>query len=191
MRPAGPDRGAVTLPVMTLPNTITAARVALVPVFLIFAYGDSTSSAVAAFIVFGIASASDSLDGYIARRREADSQLGQFLDPLADKLLVGAALVALVDTRDFPLWAALVIGAREVVVQILRTRIVRGGGTLPASRAAKLKTTIQIGMVAWWLLPWDAISWPHWAWLGAALASTLWSGGEYIVKAERPKEAVR
>jgi CDP-diacylglycerol---glycerol-3-phosphate 3-phosphatidyltransferase len=176
---------------MNLPNAVTAGRIALVPLFLVFAYGHSAASAVAAFVVFGIASASDSLDGYLARRHEADSRLGQFLDPLADKLLVGAALVALVDTREFPLWAALVIGAREIAVQILRTSIVRGGGSLPASRAAKLKTTIQIGMVAWWLLPWEQVTWSHWAWLAAALASTLWSGAEYLVRAERVKEGAR
>lgn len=178
-------------PGVNLPNTITGARIALVPVFLFFAYGDTTAAAVVAFVVFGIASASDSLDGYLARRHETDSRLGQFLDPLADKLLVGAALVALVDTRAFPLWAALVIGAREIAVQILRTTIVRGGGSLPASPAAKLKTAVQIGMVAWWLLPWGDRSWIHWGWLIAAVITTLWSGAEYVVRAERVKEAAR
>ncbi|MEA2499289.1 MAG: CDP-diacylglycerol---glycerol-3-phosphate 3-phosphatidyltransferase, partial [Actinomycetota bacterium] len=140
---------------MNLPNAITISRIALVPVFLVLAYRDSTEAAVAAFAVFLIASLSDSLDGYLARKNNTISRLGQFLDPLADKLLVGAALVVLVDTRDFPLWAALVIGFREVAVQILRTSIVSGGGTLPASKVAKAKTVVQISMVCWWLLPWE------------------------------------
>jgi CDP-diacylglycerol--glycerol-3-phosphate 3-phosphatidyltransferase len=174
---------------MNLPNWITVARIGLVPVFLVLAYGDSGSAAVGAFATFAVASISDSLDGYLARRGDLVSRLGQFLDPLADKLLVGAALIALVSTRDFPVWAALVIAAREVAVQWLRTRIVRGGGALPASRAAKLKTLIQVGMVSWWLLPWDARNAGHWLWVGAALVWTMWSGAEYFLhRAE--KEAV-
>jgi len=174
---------------MNLPNWITVGRIALVPVFLILAYGDSGSAAVGAFATFTVASISDSLDGYLARRGDLVSRLGQFLDPLADKLLVGAALVALVATRDFPLWAALIIATREVAVQWLRTQIVHRGGALPASRAAKLKTVIQVGMVSWWLLPWDARNAGHWLWVAAALAWTMWSGAEYFLHRSE-KEAV-
>lgn len=173
---------------MNLPNWITVVRIALVPAFLFLGYGDSTGSSVLALVVFGVASASDSLDGYLARRNETATRLGAFLDPLADKLLVGAALVVLVDARSFPLWAALTIALREIVVQVLRTRIVSRGGSLPASRTAKLKTVTQIGMVSWWLVPWDSINVGHRLWLGAAVATTLWSGTEYFLKTERPKE---
>jgi CDP-diacylglycerol---glycerol-3-phosphate 3-phosphatidyltransferase len=144
---------------------------------------------VASFAVFVVASLSDSLDGYLARRDGTSTRAGEFLDPLADKLLVGAALVVLVDLRDFPLWAALVIGAREVAVQVLRVSIVRDGGTLPASRVAKTKTAVQIGMVGWWLLPWETSS-AHWLWLVAALLTTLWSGAEYFVRYRQTKEKV-
>lgn len=174
---------------MNLPNSITLARIALVPVFLVVAYGDSTASAVIAFTTFLVASVSDFVDGYLARKHQAVSRTGQFLDPLADKLLVGAALIVLVATRAFPLWAALVIAAREIAVQILRTRIVASGATLPASTAAKAKTFIQIGMVSWWLLPFD-VSVMHWLSLAAALAATLWSGAEYFFYA-RVREVVR
>jgi CDP-diacylglycerol--glycerol-3-phosphate 3-phosphatidyltransferase len=174
---------------MNLPNAITVGRILLVPVFLVLAYGSSDATAVGAFAVFFVASASDSLDGYLARKHQLVSRAGEFLDPLADKLLIGAALVVLVDTRDFPLWAALLIAAREVAVQILRTRIVSGGGTLPASPMGKSKTALQIAMVCWWLLPWSTNA-GHWLLLGAALLTTLWSGTDYFVKHEARIEGV-
>ena len=173
---------------MNLPNWITVARIAVVPVLLILGYGDSDAAALGALAVFVAASLSDSVDGYIARRYATVSRAGEFLDPLADKLLVGAALVVLVDNRLFPLWAALIIAARELGVQLLRIQIVRGGGTLPASKAAKAKTVLQICMVSWWLLPFDSIGLLHWAWLAAALATTAWSGLEYFVKAQKVTE---
>lgn len=170
---------------MNLPNAITVARIALVPVFVIFAYSETTSGAVTAFVLFLVASLSDFVDGYLARRSGVVTGIGEFLDPLADKLLVGAALWTLVDARGFPLWAALVIAAREVVIQILRIRVVNSGGRLPASRLAKLKTVFQIVMVCWWLLPWDEVSAVHWVLLAAALSVTVFSGIEYFVNHRR------
>ncbi len=174
---------------MNLPNWVTVARIALVPLFVFLAYGETSGQAFGAFLVFGVASGSDSLDGYLARSRGQISALGQFLDPLADKLLVGAALFVLVDTRDFPLWAALLIAVREVAVQVLRTRIVRAGGTLPASAFAKFKTFTQLVMVCWWLLPWDGRNAGHWVTLGVAVAWTLGSGFEYFRDARKPMDA--
>ena len=176
---------------MNLPNWITVGRVVLIPVFLVLSYGDSTASAVGAFAVFLVASLSDFVDGYLARRSGIVSKFGEFMDPLADKLLVGAALFVLVDTRDFPLWAALLIAAREVAVQILRTRIVSGGGRLPASSLGKLKTVSQIAMTGWWLLPWNDINVGHWMLLGAALIITVWSGAQYFFDGNREKELAR
>lgn len=176
---------------MNVPNSITVVRVFLVPVFVALSYKNSEAAAVWAFVVFIVASLSDFLDGYLARRNGTESRLGQFLDPLADKLLVGAALVVLVDTRAFPLWAALVIAVREVAVQLLRINIVQRGGTLPASSAAKLKTMLQIVMVGWWLLPWADDNFVHWALLAGVLVTTLWSGYDYFAQAQRVKEQAR
>lgn len=173
---------------MTLPNWITAARIATIPIFLVLSYMGSDAAAVWAFALFVAASASDLVDGYIARRDATESRTGKFLDPLADKLLVAAALVVLVTARAFPLWAALVIGVREVAVQILRIRIVRSGGDLPASPAAKAKTMLQILMVGWWLLPFE-VSLVHWGLLAAALVATVWSGLEYF-QVTKQREAV-
>lgn len=175
---------------MNLPNAITLARIALVPVFLVFAWAEGTGAAVGAFLVFLVASLSDSLDGYLARKHGTISRAGQFLDPLADKLLVGAALVVLVATRDFPLWAALVIAFRELAVQILRIQIVRGGGDLPASPVAKWKTVVQITMVCWWVLPWADHNLGHWVLLAGTLVVTVWSGTEYFFKAQLDPEEV-
>jgi CDP-diacylglycerol--glycerol-3-phosphate 3-phosphatidyltransferase len=173
---------------MTVPNAITIARIALIPLFLWLAYAGSRGAAVGSFVVFGVASGSDLVDGYIARRHALVSRLGEFLDPLADKLLVFAALFVLVDVRAFPLWVALVIVVREVGVQLIRILIVRRGGRLPASQAAKLKTATQIALVSWWLLPWEQINAGHWILVALALATTLWSGAEYLVGYLKVKE---
>jgi CDP-diacylglycerol--glycerol-3-phosphate 3-phosphatidyltransferase len=172
---------------VNLPNAITLVRLALVPVFLLFAFGDSNADRVIAFVIFLVASLSDILDGYLARRNDQITRLGQFLDPTADKLLVGAALVALVTERRFPLWAAVILGIREVAVQILRTSIVNAGGTLPASPVAKAKTFVQIALVSWWLLPWNGINVGHGVLLGVALVTSVISGTEYFAGARRVK----
>jgi CDP-diacylglycerol--glycerol-3-phosphate 3-phosphatidyltransferase len=172
---------------VNLPNTITTIRLFLVPVFIYLCYAGSEALALAGLGVFVVASLSDSLDGYLARKNGLVTKLGQFLDPLADKILVIAALVVLVDQRMFPLWAALVILLREAAVQLLRNRIVAGGGTLPASAAAKAKTVLQIVMVSWWLVPWDPNP-VHWVLLAAALLATIWSGAEYFARHSRSRE---
>lgn len=176
---------------MNLPNAITVARIALVPLFVYFAYLDSTVGAVAAFALFVVLSLSDSLDGYLARRWNAITRAGQFLDPTADKLLIGAALWVLVDDRHFPLVVALLIAFREIAVQVLRTQIVSGGGTLPASGLGKLKTFLQVWMVSWWLLPFDERNVGHWILTAAALVVTLWSGAIYFVEFRRQREVLK
>lgn len=174
---------------MNRANAVTVVRILLVPLFVWLSYEPTVAAAVGAFAVFAVASISDYLDGYLARRYGLITRLGQFLDPTADKLLVGAALWVLVDTRGFPLWAALAIGLREVAVQVLRTRVVQRGGDLPASGAGKTKTALQVAMVSWWLLPWGSIGPVHWLLLAAALVVTVTSGIEYFRRAASAQEA--
>ena len=162
----------------------------LVPVFIFLAYKGTEPPRVGAFVVFLTASLSDFLDGYLARRRGSITRAGKFLDPLADKILVGAALWILVDTTDFPWWAALVIAVREAAVQALRTGLVKRGIDMPASTSAKAKTLVQIVMISVWLLPVE-VSPVHWTLLVAAVALTLWSGLEYFMVALRPREVAR
>jgi CDP-diacylglycerol---glycerol-3-phosphate 3-phosphatidyltransferase len=173
---------------MNLPNWISAARIGLVPVFLLLAYAGGRGPEIAALVVFVAASVSDFVDGYLARRNGVVSRLGQSLDPIADKLLVAAALVVLVDLHPFPLWAALVIAAREAAVSWLRARVVRAGASLPASMIAKAKTVVQMTMVGWWLLPWGEVNPGHWVLLGLVLFVTLWSGVEYFRRAMEVQE---
>jgi CDP-diacylglycerol--glycerol-3-phosphate 3-phosphatidyltransferase len=143
------------------PNAVTIARIASIPAFLWFMFNgavrhsSATTSANTwiAFVIFAVAAASDFLDGYLARRLDSITSLGQFLDPLADKLLVGAALVGLVALRDLPVWAAIVIVAREILVSALRTVGLRRGNSMPASFPGKVKTAIQIPMVLVWMMP--------------------------------------
>ncbi|MFN2595374.1 MAG: CDP-diacylglycerol--glycerol-3-phosphate 3-phosphatidyltransferase [Actinomycetota bacterium] len=174
---------------MNLPNSITVARILMVPAFILLAYGHSDGAAYAAFALFFVASMSDLIDGYLARRNDSISKTGEFLDPLADKLLIGAALVALVATRDFPVWAAIVIAAREVGILAFRTRVVSSGGRLPASRGAKVKTVVQLCMVSWWVLPWESKNAMHWVWLGLALVVTLYTGAQYLMSARSSVKA--
>ncbi len=174
---------------MNLPTQITVARIAAVPVFAALAYLGGLWPTVAALVLFAVAGASDYLDGYLARRWAIESRLGQSLDPIADKLLVVAALVVLVDLHGFPLWAAVVIAAREAAVSGLRARIVRLGGDLPSSMIAKAKTNVQMAMVTWWLVPWAKPNPGHWLLLALALLVTLWSGVEYFVRAVAVREA--
>lgn len=174
---------------MNAANWITVGRVALVPVFLVLAYMRTDTGAIAALVVFIVASVSDKIDGDLARKHQTVSRLGEFLDPTADKLLIGSALWVLVDLHGFPLWAALVIAVREVAIQILRTRIVSTGGTLPASSTGKVKTVLQVVMVCWWLLPIE-VNVVHWIMLAAGVAITVGSGLEYLYKAAKVTRGV-
>lgn len=142
-------------------NLVTFGRIGLIPVFIYVMYAGETTDGDAAtevgswvaIVVFTVAAVSDSLDGYLARKHERITPLGQFLDPLADKLLIGAALVTLVMLREFPAWAAVVILMREVAVSLLRSAALRRGRSMPASIAGKIKTATQVPTVILWLFP--------------------------------------
>ncbi len=130
---------------MNLANKLTMIRIFLVPIFLIFMavkgipYGKELAT-----IVFIIASLTDKLDGYVARSRNQITNFGKFMDPLADKLLVTAALVSLVELQIVPSWVAMIIIAREFAVSGLRTIAASDGKVIAASKWGKLKTVIQI-----------------------------------------------
>lgn len=130
---------------MNLANKLTIIRMILVPVFLIFmAVKDVPYFKIIAIIVFIIASITDKLDGYIARSRNQITRFGKFMDPLADKLLVTAALVCLVEYHIIPSWVAMIIIAREFAVTGLRTVAAAEGVIIAASPWGKAKTVTQI-----------------------------------------------
>ena len=130
---------------MNLANKLTMIRIFLVPIFLLFIavkgipYGRELATG-----IFIIASLTDKLDGYIARSRNQITNFGKFMDPLADKLLVTAALVSLVELQIVHGWVAMIIIAREFAVTGLRTIAASEGKVIAASKWGKLKTVIQI-----------------------------------------------
>ncbi|WP_338609503.1 CDP-diacylglycerol--glycerol-3-phosphate 3-phosphatidyltransferase [Clostridium baratii] len=130
---------------MNLANKLTLLRMLLVPIFLIFiAINEIPYGTFIATFIFVIASVTDKLDGYIARSRNQITNFGKFMDPLADKLLVTAALISLVEFRVVPSWAAVIIIAREFSVSGLRTIAASEGKVIAASWWGKIKTVIQI-----------------------------------------------
>lgn len=168
-------------------NLLTFARIALIPVFVFFmnqaGSGTTMSTASwAALIIYVVATLSDYVDGYLARKLQVITRLGQFLDPLADKFLVGAALVSLIIYRGFPAWAAVVIAVREVAIVALRSAAMKRGNSMPASRHAKYKTTVQLVMVLAWLFPSvGTMKIVQEVLVYVAVAITVWSGLRYAV----------
>ncbi len=137
----------------TVPNIITSARLVMVPVFLWFVTRGTTAGAVLGLAVFAVAGISDTLDGWIARRCGSDSDLGRFLDPLADKLLVlsafyWAALGIGAARVWFSIWLVHLIALREITITVLRTVRRRRGEQVITAAAGKAKTTWQIITVA-------------------------------------------
>lgn len=129
---------------MNLANKLTVLRIILVPVFLILISNKIPYGVYLATFVFIIAALTDKLDGYIARSRNQITTLGKFMDPLADKLLVAAALISLVGLNKLPAWVVMIIIAREFVITGLRAVAAADGVVIAASWWGKLKTTVQI-----------------------------------------------
>ncbi len=133
---------------MNLANKITIARVILVPIFMIFLlvrvipYGEFWSAA-----IFILAAATDSLDGYVARKQKSITKFGKFMDPLADKLLISAALISLVALNALSPWVAFLIISREFAVTGLRLVAAGEGVVIIANKWGKFKTVAQIVMV--------------------------------------------
>ena len=167
-----------------LPNMLSLFRVILVPVILVFltlrgqlgyVMGLNVGDCIAA-VVFIIASITDAVDGYIARKRNIVTNLGKFIDPLADKILVIAVLTALVELHRFPAWMVVVILSREFIVSGLRMVAASEGVVIAASKGGKLKTVTQIiGII---LLLFNIPGAMAVMWLAVIL--TVWSGIEYI-----------
>jgi CDP-diacylglycerol--glycerol-3-phosphate 3-phosphatidyltransferase len=172
---------------MNLANKITLLRVLMIPLFIVFLYLDNPYLNGYAAAIFVIASITDSLDGYIARRFNMITDFGKFVDPLADKLLVTAAIVALVDFGLMIPWIAVCILAREFIVTALRTLAAAEGKVIAASGWGKIKTIVQmIGITLLLLLP-QLISFNSATPVILVInylmgAITIWSGIDYMIK---------
>lgn len=172
-----------------LANGLTILRLALVPVFLLalFAHGGHDKLwRVLAWAVFAVASITDRIDGEVARKRGLVTEFGKLVDPIADKALVGAALIGLSALHDLPWWITVVMLVRELGVTLLRFWVIRHG-VIPASRGGKVKTLLQavaIGLfvlipIGEWLEP------IAWVFMVAAVVVALVTGVDYVARAVR------
>jgi CDP-diacylglycerol---glycerol-3-phosphate 3-phosphatidyltransferase len=130
-----------------VPNVLTMLRILLVPVLLVALLDKTPSGDLLAAIVFAVASFTDAIDGYLARSRNAVTNFGKLMDPLADKLLIVAALVALVSLGRLEAWVAMVIIARELAVTLLRMGATQMGVVAAANPLGKLKTVVQVATI--------------------------------------------
>ena len=190
---------------MNLPNKLTVARMCLIPVFMLFAfpmpagfpgYGFfSVAGPYIALVVYIVASITDAADGHIARKNNLVTSFGKFLDPIADKLLVTAALLSLVPHNIMYLWAAMVILAREFVVTGIRLLAAGDGVVIAAGKLGKLKMVLQTIAIITLLCAYIVETWSGvWAQIGdvlviagdvlmwAAVIMTIVSGIEYVAK---------
>ena len=129
---------------MNLANKITLVRIFMIPIFMLFLYGEGPSFRLWATFIFVLASLTDFVDGYIARHYDMVTDFGKFVDPLADKLLVTAAIVSLVEFGSIFSWIAVCILAREFIVTALRTLAAASGEIIAANWLGKAKTVVQM-----------------------------------------------
>jgi CDP-diacylglycerol--glycerol-3-phosphate 3-phosphatidyltransferase len=175
---------------VNLPNVLTVLRILLVPVVVVSLLGNSPRGDLLAAVVFALASLTDFVDGYLARARESETAFGKLMDPLADKLLIVAALISLVSLHRLAAWVAMVIIARELAVTTLRMGASHTGVVIGASILGKLKTGVQIATIL-------AIIAVHGnpAWLSALIyamvAVTVISGLDYFFGLRRHMQAAR
>ena len=164
---------------LNLPNVLTLLRILLVPVLVAALVQEGGGGDTLAAAVFVIASATDALDGWIARRQKSVSTFGKLMDPLADKLLVTAALVSLVSLDRLSAWVAMVIIAREFAVTGLRQLAMEHGEVIPASVWGKIKTVAQVAMVLVLILVENSPAWVD-ALVWVTVAITVVSGADYF-----------
>lgn len=165
---------------INLPNLVTLSRILLVPLFAYLCLRFPAGLNIPAVAVFLLAALTDGLDGYLARSRKEVTRFGQLIDPIADKLLITAALLALIELGQVSTWAGLIILAREFSVSGLRMLAAAEGRVIAASKLGKLKTVTQIAAVTAFLL---GISWaPVLLWI--AVVITIFSGVDYFRNAQ-------
>lgn len=181
---------------LNLPNILTMVRIAAVPIVAVLLMDDSRAGGVWAAAIFGLAAITDAFDGWLARKWEAVTVLGKFLDPLADKLIVMASLIMLIPLDRVPAWAVLVILSREMVITGLRSIASSEGIVIDASPLGKYKTIFQMSAIPGLMLHYD-FYWffgIHWElfhvnmhkvgmfFFYIALFLTVASGIDYLVK---------
>ena len=164
---------------LNLPNVLTLLRILLVPVLVAALVQEGGGGDALAAVVFTLASFTDALDGWIARRQKSVSTFGKLMDPLADKLLVTAALVSLVELGRLSAWVAMVIIAREFAVTGLRQLAMEHGEVIPASIWGKVKTVTQVAMVLALILVSGSPLWVD-VLVWVTVVITILSGADYF-----------
>ncbi|NYF57614.1 CDP-diacylglycerol--glycerol-3-phosphate 3-phosphatidyltransferase [Micromonospora purpureochromogenes] len=182
------------VPVLNAANALTALRLVLVPVFAVSVIVSGMTHAgwqMAACLIFVVASATDLVDGWIARRFKLVTSVGKVADPIADKALTGAALVLLSWYDRLPWWVTAVILVREWGVTALRFWVIRRG-VIAASRGGKIKTALQILAITWylWPMPADLAAVGPWI-MAAAVVVTVVTGFDYVAQALRLRRPTR
>ena len=173
-----------TKSILNLPNYLTLFRIATIPILVILLFFPYKTTSFVAALVFSLASISDLLDGYLARRKQMVTTFGQFFDPLADKLIVSAALIMLIPLDRVPAWMVLVIIGRELAITGLRGMAVSEGKVIGADNLGKKKMVFQIVAILGLLLHYEYyginfhVVGMFFLWLAVVL--TLWSGFNYF-----------
>lgn len=165
---------------MTTASKITLARVAMIPFFFVTMLWDFSGHMIVSLIIFAVASATDWIDGYIARTYNQVSDFGKFLDPLADKLLVIAAMTIFVQWGQMPAWALMIVLTREFAVTGLRLVAVEGGRVIAAAMSGKIKTFATMVCVMLMMLSIPDIV--NTICIAVIVITTVVSGVEYFVK---------
>jgi CDP-diacylglycerol--glycerol-3-phosphate 3-phosphatidyltransferase len=167
---------------LNLPNALTLLRIFLVPVLVVLLLTRAQHGLYAGAIVFGVAVATDYLDGFLARRRNEVTRLGMLLDPIADKLLTAAAFLSLVEMGRVPAWMVMIILGRELAVTGLRNVAAGRGILIPASPLGKGKMVAQVVGIFLLLLEeaFPLLEWPSVIVLWAVVGLTVFSGAAYF-----------
>lgn len=168
---------------MNLPNKLTILRIFMIPVFMFLLLIKTPTYQFLAGIVFIVASLTDTLDGYIARRDNLVTNFGKFMDPLADKLLVMSAFLCFIELDILPAWFVMIILARELAITGIRTLAAKQGVVIAASKWGKIKTISQMAAIILVLFNNLSLSFPlDQILLYIALGMTILSGADYIMK---------
>lgn len=185
-------RGSAPEKIGNLPNSLTLLRIGLIPLLFVLLFFPSREGSLAAALTFAVASLTDLLDGYLARRRGSTTRIGRLLDPVADKLLITIPMVMLIPQGRIPAWMVALILAREIGVTGLRGMASAQGSALSSSELAKYKTTFQSVSLILLLLHYEYFSIDFYKvglfFFSVAFVVTIWSGLDYFYKFYRQSQ---
>ena len=165
---------------MNTANKLTMTRVFMIPIFLIVLYIGFPGSNYVALGIFVLASITDFIDGQVARRCNQVTDFGKFMDPIADKVLVLAAMIWFVQAGVMPAWAVIIVVAREMAVSGMRLIAATGGKVIAAGKSGKVKTASTMVCLIIMFFPIGDVL--RWICIGVIVVTTVYSGCEYLIK---------